>query len=95
MSQPLAPKSAPRCSPSELRRLRIVGGVVLAVCLFVIGMAIAFGNAPRPFVGRMNHVLAPLVVACLALCAHALWQFRRAGREGQESNDHGTASTWA
>jgi hypothetical protein len=70
--------SVPPCSPRELKRLKRVGRLVIVVCIFVLAMAITFGNQPRAFVDRMNLVLAPLVVGSLILCGHALWRFRRA-----------------
>jgi 4-amino-4-deoxy-L-arabinose transferase-like glycosyltransferase len=71
-------RPAPPCGPRELKRLRFAGGIIIVVCVFVLVMAITFGNQPRAFVDRMNLLLAPLVLGSLILCGHTLWQFHRA-----------------
>jgi hypothetical protein len=61
-----------------LKRLKVVMGISMIVGVFVVAMAVTFGNQPRAFVDRMNLLLAPLVVGSLVMCGHTLWRFRRA-----------------
>lgn len=77
-------RSDPPCAPSELKRFRMAGWIVLGLATFVVTMIIAFGDAPRAFVDQMNLVLAPIVVAALCVAAYALWRFRRACRAWRE-----------
>ncbi len=70
--------------PREVRRMRTVQWIVLAVGLSVIGVAIAFGNSPRATVDRLNLVLGPVVVILLGVSFHTLYRFRRACIEWQQ-----------
>lgn len=58
--------------------MKVVRGICIAVCVFVVGMSIMFGNMPRSFVDRMNLLLAPLVLGSMVLGGYSLWRFRRA-----------------
>lgn len=66
------------CSQREVKRLRIACWIALTLFLFVIAMAMTFGNAPRQFVNRMNVYLAPLVVGSLGGVVYAILRHRRA-----------------
>ncbi len=70
--------------PREVRRMRVVQWIALAVGLSVIGVAIAFGNSPRATVDRLNLVLGPVVVILLGVSFHSLYRFRRACIEWQQ-----------
>ena len=77
-------KSRLPAHPREVRRMRVVQWIALAVGLSVIGVAIAFGNSPRATVDRLNLVLGPVVVILLGVSFHSLYRFRRACVEWQQ-----------
>ena len=66
------------CSPGELKRFKIARAIVFALSGFVFTMILTFGDYDRSFVDRMNMFLLPIVAVAIAVCAYALWRFRRA-----------------
>lgn len=64
--------------------MKVVQWIALAVGLTVIGVAMAFGNSPRPTVDRLNLVLGPVVVVLLGVSFHSLYRYRRACIEWQQ-----------
>jgi len=72
-----SPAPAPIAHAHEVKRFRIACWIVVALGLFVVTMAIAFGDASRLFIDRMNLFLAPTCGAAFSILAYSFWRFRR------------------
>ena len=87
-----SPDPTPAVVAHELKRFRIACWIVVASGLFVVVMAFAFGDAPRPFIDRMNLFLARICGAAFCILAYSFWRFRhKAKRWPQQTNRRRTS----
>jgi hypothetical protein len=69
---------SPPCSPSELKRFKVVLGIVATLSGVVLLLIMMFGDASRSYVDRVNLFLGPIVVITACIFVYGLWRFRRA-----------------
>lgn len=61
----------------ETQRFKRAMWLVLALCLPVLACVFWYGDAPRPFVDRMNSMIAPVILVAFVILGSAMWRFRQ------------------
>ena len=67
----------PTVNPDEVRRFKRAMWTVLTLGLSVLAVVFFYGDAPRPWIDRVNPVLACVVAFAFAIFLHAMWRYRR------------------